>query len=159
MLSIVFHPPARGFAALLRAEKTFLRRALRKTFGMISLPDRKYIVSIVLSDDATVRELNRAFRHKDKPTNVLSFPQFDDIKKLKKALPPVELGDIILAAETVKKEAKEQKKSFRDHTAHLVAHGLLHLAGYDHDTDKNAAKMEKIEIAVMAELGIEDPYL
>ncbi len=158
MLSVVFHPPARGFATLLKAEKYFLRRALRQTFKMINLPDKKYIVSIVLSDDATVHELNRTFRHKDKPTNVLSFPQFDDIKKLKKAPAPVELGDIILAAETVKKEAKAEKKTLRDHTAHLVAHGLLHLAGYDHDTDKNAARMEKIEVAVLAKLGIDNPY-
>ncbi len=158
MLSIVLHPPHKKFAALAAKDAAFLRRVLRETFKAAKLPDKKYIVSIVLSDDASVRELNRTFRHKDKPTNVLSFPQFDDMKALKKAKAPVELGDIILAAETIKKEAKDQRKTFRDHTAHLLAHGLLHLVGCDHDTDKNAAQMEKMEIAVLVKLGIDNPY-
>lgn len=105
-------------------------------------------VAVVLADDDFVQGLNKEFRGKDKPTNVLSFPSESP-----------ELGDIILAIETIEREAKEQNKTFREHTAHLLAHGFLHLLGYDHEQEKEAEKMERKEIKILKSLGIKNPYL
>lgn len=113
-------------------------------------------VSLLFADDDTVRGLNRAWRDKDRPTNVLSFPA--------EALPgwpadaPKPLGDIALATETCTREAAEKGVPAADHTAHLVVHGLLHLIGYDHTDDESAATMEGLERAILARLGIGDPY-
>ncbi len=112
-------------------------------------------LSVLLTDDAGMRELNREWRSIDKPTNVLSFPGGD--------VEPGEsagqmLGDIILACETVQCEAIEQSKSFEDHFVHLVVHGFLHLFGYDHVNDTDATIMENREREALAELGIKDPY-
>ena len=112
-------------------------------------------LSIVFSDDAHIRTLNAGWRGKDKPTNVLSFPAFPFPKGGK--LPPM-LGDIVLAAETVKREATLEEKPFENHITHLVIHGLLHLLGYDHETDAEAEEMEAIERAALARLAIPDPY-
>ncbi len=112
-------------------------------------------VSIALSSDARVRTLNRGYRGKDKPTNVLSFPGVDDKTAF---LSPVLLGDVILAFETTRREAKAEGKAFRDHVAHLIVHGVLHLLGYDHEVERDAAKMEKMERLILADLGIADPY-
>lgn len=105
-------------------------------------------VTIVLATDAFVRKLNRDFRGKDKPTNVLSFPGVGDY-----------LGDIILARQTIEREAKTQGKTPRDHTIHLIIHGLLHLLGYDHERPKQAQNMEALEIKILKKLGINNPYL
>ncbi len=111
-------------------------------------------VAVSLADDARVREANRAFRGKDAPTNVLSFP----------AAPPDRigsspfLGDVILAYETVAREAETEGKAIGDHLAHLVVHGVLHLIGYDHMTDDEAERMEHLETAILASLAIADPY-
>lgn len=105
-------------------------------------------LSIVLADNDFVQELNKNYRGKDKPTNVLSFPQDEEFM----------LGDIILAYETVQKEAEEQSKSFEDHTTHLVVHGLLHLLGHDHEEDKEAEIMEALEIKILETLEIKNPY-
>lgn len=111
-------------------------------------------VSLVLADDAFVQELNRDYRGKDKPTNVLSFET-----KMKPAKgQPYVAGDIIVAYQTVVREAAEQGKSFDAHLAHLLTHGVLHLLGYDHLTDKQAEKMEGIEIKLMKKLGYDNPY-
>ena len=104
-------------------------------------------LSLVLSDDAKVHALNKTYRDKDKPTNVLSFPQAGAM-----------LGDIILAYETVLKEAQDKEVSFEAHAAHLIIHGWLHLQGFDHKTDATADEMEAIEIAALATLGIDNPY-
>ena len=93
------------------------------------------------------RALNRDYRGKDAATNVLSFPQ-----------PAPLLGDIILARETVVREAAEKGVSFEAHLVHLIIHGWLHLQGYDHETEADAARMEAIEIAALARLGIDNPY-
>ena len=104
-------------------------------------------LSLVLSDDAQVQVLNRDYRGKDKATNVLSFPQTGPL-----------LGDIVVARETVAREALDKDVSFEAHTAHLIIHGWLHLQGFDHETDATAEEMEAIEIAALATLGIDNPY-
>lgn len=106
-------------------------------------------VEILLSDDEGVRALNAQWRGKDMPTNVLSFPAPAGAGYL---------GDIVLAFETVEREARAQDKSFAAHTAHLLVHGLLHLLGYDHEADDEAENMEARERTILAALGYGDPY-
>lgn len=108
---------------------------------------------IALTDDAAMRRLNHQFRAKDKPTNVLSFPS-----ALPAGITPRPLGDIAIGYETIMREAAEQAIAPADHLRHLVAHGLLHLLGYDHESDAEAEEMEAIEIEVLASLGIDNPY-
>lgn len=110
--------------------------------------------TVVLGDDALVRGLNRTYRGKDKPTNVLSFP----FQLPPGAVPSGMLGDIVLAAETIAVEAAEREIPPLDHLRHLVIHGLLHLLGFDHETDAEAQDMERLETEILARLGIADPY-
>jgi len=107
-------------------------------------------VSLLLGDDAAIAALNKEFRGKDGPTNVLSFPPAHG--------EPGFLGDIALAAETIVEEAQFQGKSVENHAAHLVVHGFLHLLGYDHMNEADAEKMEARERAILNSIGIEDPY-
>ena len=118
-------------------------------------------ISIVLGNDALVQDLNREFRDQDRPTNVLSFPFADGEAAASAAGSgrPMMLGDVVLAFDTVSREAGEQAKSPRNHTLHLVVHGVLHLMGYDHGTEAEARVMERMEQQVLANLGIADPYL
>ncbi len=113
--------------------------------------------SVVLADDATVRRLNATYRAKDKPTNVLSFP-FEPPPALPQREADLYLGDIILAAETLMREAAELGIPPAHHLQHLVVHGLLHLLGFDHIEDGEAEEMEAVETQVLAGLGIADPY-
>lgn len=112
-------------------------------------------VTILLSDDEEVRALNRQFRGADKPTNVLSFSAGGGATE--PGAPPY-LGDVILALETVALEADAQGKSFPDHATHLAVHGVLHLLGHTHDAEEDAARMEALEVAALARLGLPDPY-
>jgi probable rRNA maturation factor len=105
---------------------------------------------VLLTDDAAVQELNARFRGQDKPTNVLSFPAA--------ANPEGHLGDVALAYGVCAREAEVQGKRLPDHLQHLVAHGVLHLLGYDHMTDDEAQEMEGLERVVLAGLGVADPY-
>lgn len=114
-------------------------------------------VALVLADDAFVRDLNRRFRGKDKPTNVLSFPD-DDTLPTGISSQSSHLGDVVLAVETLAREAKSDEKSINDHFTHLAVHGILHLLGYDHETDEDAAAMESLETEILADLGVADPY-
>lgn len=117
--------------------------------------------SLLFTSDAEVHRLNREWRQRDKPTNVLSFPMLDrdDLFDLAKDGPPEMLGDIALAHETCAREAADKGIALEDHTTHLIIHGLLHLAGHDHvDSDAQAEEMEALEIAALAKLGIADPY-
>ncbi len=112
-------------------------------------------ISIVLSTDSKVRVLNRDYRGKNKPTNVLSFPAVDEEMMMQGSLM---LGDIVLALQTTQKEARAENKPFKAHVAHLVVHGVLHLLGYDHEIERDALKMERMERLILAALGIADPY-
>ncbi|HEY8573461.1 rRNA maturation RNase YbeY [Phenylobacterium sp.] len=107
-------------------------------------------VTVLLTDDATVHALNARFREKDAPTNVLSFPAPPNPEK--------HLGDVALAYGVCAREAAEQGKPLAHHLQHLVAHGVLHLLGYDHMTDSEAEAMEGLERVVLAGLGVPDPY-
>ncbi len=111
-------------------------------------------VGIVFTDDAHVRALNRTYRGKDKPTNVLSFPAAPVEKG--RFGPP--LGDIVLAGETVAAEAAREGLALEAHATHLIVHGFLHLLGYDHVRDDDAAIMESLETSILSRLGIADPY-
>jgi probable rRNA maturation factor len=111
-------------------------------------------LSLVLADDATVRDLNARWRDKDAPTNVLAFASDEAPAKGK----PVLLGDVVLAYETVAREAEEQRKRLADHLRHLVIHGVLHLLGYDHMKAAPAKRMEGLETRILASLDVADPY-
>jgi probable rRNA maturation factor len=114
------------------------------------------LVALLFTDDATIRTMNRTFRGRDSATNVLSFPTAGP-----PGLPPhieMPLGDIALAAETCLREAAEKGVSPEDHTLHLIIHGILHLLGYDHVDDQEAAAMEALETRLLAKLGVADPY-
>ena len=115
--------------------------------------------TVVLTDDAEVRTLNRDYREKDCVTNVLAFPGFDadDIVRLP-ANAPLFLGDVVIAFETATAEARAEDKTAADHLIHLVVHGMLHLLGHDHETDNTATIMERLEVHVLGQLGVADPY-
>lgn len=106
-------------------------------------------IALLLTDDEGLRAMNLRFRGKDAPTNVLSFPAEGEDGFI---------GDIALARETCAREAAEKQLPLRDHAAHLIVHGMLHLIGYDHETDGEADAMERREAAILAGLGIADPY-
>ncbi len=111
-------------------------------------------VSLLLCDDARIRDINHEWRGLDKPTNVLSFPAAPRAMLAKSPA----VGDIAIAYETVARETVDEGKTFRDHYMHMVLHGFLHLLGYDHETDAEAEEMEALEISVLSALGVADPY-
>ena len=114
-------------------------------------------ISIVLADNDFIQNLNKTYRNKDAPTNVLSFPQTEP-DDLKTHAPLISLGDVIIAYETIRKEALEQDKTFKDHYTHMLVHGCLHLLHYDHDTDEQAEEMEALEIRILRDMDIKNPY-
>lgn len=138
--------------------RTMAAAALQEGAGELDGPAVE--ISIVLTDDAQVQDLNRDWRGQDKPTNVLSFAALDDLDAPPAPIgAPILLGDVVLALETCRREADEQGKSLAHHTAHLVVHGVLHLLGWDHEEDEvEATEMERLETKVLAAFGINDPY-
>lgn len=148
-----------------RSARATLRRAVVVAAAAISLADGE--LAVVLTDDAAMRTLNRAWRSKDSPTNVLSFPVAGNGCARNPRTPgarqgrarPRLLGDIVIAYETADREARAERKPFAHHLAHLAVHGFLHLAGYDHQADDGADVMERLESAILAQLGVPDPYL
>jgi len=112
-------------------------------------------LSLVFTDDESIRAINAEWRQKDKATNVLSFPAFPITPG---KMPGPMLGDIIIARETVEREAAELEKPFDDHLTHLMVHGFLHLFGYDHMNNAEAEIMEGLETRILADLGLSDPY-
>ncbi len=105
-------------------------------------------IGIRIVDKLEITQLNLTYRKKDKPTNILSFPMH---------MPPM-LGDLVICAEVIEEEALAQKKSFDAHWAHMIIHGVLHLQGYDHETEHDAEQMEALEISLLAQLGFANPY-
>lgn len=138
------------------------RRAAAALAGIApELGNPRLTASLLFADDAEVHALNRQWRGKDRPTNVLSFPMLARAELLALAPegPPELLGDIALAHETCAREAADKGVSLEHHAAHLIVHGLLHLAGHDHETSPDdAAAMEALEIKALALMGIADPY-
>lgn len=125
---------------------------------------RSFEISIILTEDSNVKILNRDYRGKDKPTNVLSFPQINlsrfrraelDVFPQRESIP---LGDIVLGYQTIRRECREQQKTLENHVIHLIVHGTLHLLGYDHMRLRDAKAMEKLECDILASMGYADPY-
>ena len=130
------------------------------TFAELVTSPRPLEISVRMAGDEEVRALNAEWRGKDKPTNVLSFPMLnaDDLRSATVAGPELLLGDMILARGVCEAEARDKDVSIENHAAHLVVHGTLHLLGYDHLDDDDAATMESCEVRALARLGIANPY-
>ena len=131
-------------------------RKLARQVVRAAFDDADVSLSILFTGDAEIAELNKRWRGKTGPTNVLSFPVSQELPVPKGE--PRPLGDIVLAFGTIAREAAEQEKAIASHVAHLIVHGLLHLLGYDHEDDAEAGIMEAREIEILARLGIADPY-
>jgi probable rRNA maturation factor len=166
-LDISFSLEAGDWETVVTDAEMLVEAAARAAFEAAERPDilgdAPAEMSLVLADDALVQTLNRDYRDKDQPTNVLSFALLDDLDDTDDVLAreqgmPILIGDVILAFETVQREAGEQGKSIGDHLTHLVIHGVLHLLGYDHQSDPDADRMERLETSILARMGIADPY-
>lgn len=136
--------------------ETIIKNASHATMVHLGFADCETELSVLLTDDAHMADINGQWRNKQQPTNVLSFPAL--------ALAPGDspgpmLGDIVLAHETIDREAKSAAKSVKKHLFHLTVHGLLHLCGYDHEMDSDAEIMEDLEKAILDANGIADPYM
>ena len=148
-----------------RSWEQLVRRAAEaavaeSAFPQLATAARQVEISVLLTGDNQVRDLNAEYRHKDRPTNVLSFPMIDvdDLRDANVAGPELLLGDIILARGVCEAEAADKGISVEDHATHLVVHGTLHLLGYDHHDDDQAADMEAREVRALNRLGIPNPY-
>lgn len=144
---------------ILPETKKTLSTCLNAVLGLFPLYKGSMELSIVLGDDALIQPLNRQYRQKDNPTNVLSFP----LEHLNKGtvLPdfvPFLLGDMIFSFDTIFQESQEQKIALQHHVAHLCVHSFLHLLGYDHISEEDAYEMEDLEIKILGKLGIRNPY-
>ena len=152
MIDVAIRIEAAGWRRRLPEATRLLRRAATAALtGASAAPPLE--LAIVLSDDRHMRALNRDWRGKDAPTNVLAFPANGEAPG-----GPRLLGDVVLALETCAREAKAQGKTLAAHATHLVVHGVLHLVGHDHERDAAATRMEAIERRVLAGLGLADPY-
>jgi probable rRNA maturation factor len=143
-----------------RAAKPTVRRAVAAAGAAMST--KRAELAIVLTDDSAIRQLNRRWRGIDAATNVLSFPAAGAAHPQRRdrgaGRRPCVLGDIVLAYQTIAREARAEGKPFAHHLAHLAVHGFLHLLGYDHARTADAARMERLEGRILARLGIADPY-
>ena len=133
--------------------KTIVKRAVLAAVEAISTPSTE--LAIVLTDDSAIQTLNRDWRGKNAPTNVLSFPA---ARPGKSGAAPPYIGDIVIAYRTVAREAVAEGKPFNHHLAHLAVHGFLHLLGYDHENDRDAQTMERLERKILKRLAVPDPY-
>lgn len=148
---------AQAIADLRGRTETAVAAALTAARRTVSLPD-ELEVSVLLTADARQRSLNKDFRGKDAPTNVLSFPAFEDGAPKFPAGQALAIGDISLAYETMTREAEMQGLPIDAHFTHLLVHGTLHLLGFDHENAQEAERMEGLETEILAGLGIADPY-
>jgi len=136
----------------------FAKKVARYTLRQVrrTLPNSS--LSIVLASDDFVRKLNKSYRNKNEYTNVLSFPT-DDHVKIVQVNKEITLGDVIFSLKKIQNESEEQNKSFKNHFAHLIVHGVLHLLGYIHAYRKETEKMEKLERSILKNMGINNPYI
>lgn len=148
------------FSFILNPVVAAISETLQPDFGKAHLH-----LEILLTNDATIQELNKEWRGKDKPTNVLSFPlhpalikMVPEERKLLLQQRPLWLGDVVVALETLEHEAQTEGKAIKDHFCHLVIHSILHLLGYDHENDQEAQEMEQLEVIGLQKLGISSPY-
>lgn len=148
--------PAAWGEALAATPEALIAETLSALAGELHECEGAYEIAFALYDDEAMRALNAQFRGVDKPTNVLSFPAPVEFARAGDAI--TALGDVALARETIMREAAEQKKAPAEHFRHLIAHGILHLFGYDHQNDAEAERMETVERRILARLGIADPY-
>lgn len=137
--------------------RTYIYSALTYPDVLNSIP-KNIEVSLLLTNDKNIQKLNQEYRGKNKPTNVLSFPQEEDVSILKNMDTCVLLGDIVLSIETIELELKQQQKLMHHHLSHLIVHSTLHLIGYDHETEGEAEQMEALEIAILQQHNIPNPY-
>lgn len=128
-------------------DRAVLEQAL--SYILQNMEEKPCLFTIKFTDDAEIQQLNKDFRGKDKPTNVLSFPNDSDDY----------LGDIAISVNTIQREAEEQDKLYEHHMLHMIIHGFLHLLGFDHIDDSEAEEMESFEIAILQEIGIKNPYI
>ena len=155
-MKIIVSIPCRAWLTDLPDVVTTGERVVRLTLAHADLECDQIEVGVILTDNVEMRTLNRDYRQQDETTNVLSFTN-QHLKDVR--LPgPLLLGDIVLAHGVVVEEAKQQGKGLHEHYCHLLVHGTLHLLGYDHIDREQATGMESIEIAILARLGIGDPY-
>ena len=142
--------------------ETLAETACRATLQALSLAPEQFEIALLACDDGRIATLNTEFRGKASATNVLSWPSEDLAPEEAGGAPflpqETELGDIAIAYDTCKAEATAQNKPFADHVCHLLVHGTLHLLGYDHISEKDAVRMEGLEVAILAKLGLPDPY-
>jgi probable rRNA maturation factor len=149
---------ARACAAAEDLVRAAARLAVARGTAGCGIPRQAAIeLAVSLADDAVQRQLNRVWRGVDRPTNVLAFPAWEPDMPVPPDAPLL-LGDVVLAFETVAREADEQGKPLADHLAHLVVHGVLHLLGHDHCAEAEAVAMESLETSILASLGVPDPY-
>ncbi|MCB2107024.1 MAG: rRNA maturation RNase YbeY [Rhodobacteraceae bacterium] len=153
-IEVVLDSP--NWSRSVRGARAWCDQVARATIAAARPAKGKRAFCIALSSDRRVKALNRIFRGIDKPTNVLSFAAASGAKPPRAGTQ--HLGDVVIAFETMRREAVKERKSLRAHLAHLVVHGVLHLLGLDHETDRDAEKMESIERKALAGLGIADPY-
>lgn len=139
--------------------ETVCQRALGVVNEHVQLPKVGFAINVLFTDDPHVQALNKQFRQQDRPTNILSFPNYlpEELERFSGEILP-ELGDMALAYETCRREAIEQEKPFVHHATHLLIHGILHLLGYDHQEDAEANEMEALEVRLLAALSIPNPY-
>jgi len=158
-VDVIFASPAWGKARL--GCKTLVPELVALSWSMAPKRPRGFApeVSVTLTDDDAIKTLNRDHRGKDKPTNVLSFPNWESLDDIPKGIGQAPLGDIIVAFETVKREALDQGKPLKNHFSHMIVHGFLHLLGYDHIDDKMAKDMESLEAKILKKFGISNPYI
>lgn len=142
--------------------ETLAAESMELALRMAQMPNqikgRDLELSIVLANDDLIQILNREYRQKDSPTNVLTFASLDSDDPVPPDA-PYPIGDVILSYQTIDREAREQGKFFRDHFLHMVVHGTLHLLGYDHETEDDANNMESLEIRILEKMNIQNPYM
>ncbi len=138
----------------IKSAQSNIEKIILGALDYLAADTRNLEISITLTNDEDIQRLNKNWRGKDSPTNVLSFPQDSDTPSPFSS----HLGDIVLAFETIEREALEQNKKPEDHFTHLLVHGTLHLMGYDHEDDRQAEEMEQLEIDILSKMGLNNPY-